>query len=357
MATTAPTAPMRASPRALILFALLLAPALLAGCSKPEAADPEVALAVADTRAGRWLRGDHWAYHAIYRENRSFDVTLVVHEANGTGFRLGSNSSSGFFGLPFTGNVSKDLNPRIGPEDWPLYSFPLHDGKTWKYQLFGYDVTSVARAAVLDVPGVGRVPGFTLEASAYGQVFARYDYSREAGWFTRLELVEPTDGSKVLDVSLVSFGENYNGAYFVERTLREVRVDYPGAPGAVEVQVPPGFTRVRAFLTAEATAGLLRAELKDPTGNVVASVEVTAKGVSSDSAAARGPVAWTLDHKGLGVGVVHLEITGVASTGRVPPPPANSTAVEFSLLDVLQSTRPARPQTGHATSTGWPVAV
>lgn len=355
MATSEPHPPARARLRPILLFTLLILPAVLAGCSKPERADPEVVLAVADTKAGRWARGDYWSYHAVYKQNRTFDVALVVHEANGTGFRLGSNSSSGFFGLPFTGNVSRDLNPRIGPEEWPLYSFPLHDGKSWEYKLFGYDVRSVARAAVLDVPGVGRVPGFTLEASACGQVFARYDYSREAGWFTRLELIEPTDKTQVLMVTLREFGANYEGAYYVEQTLREVRVDYPGAPGSVEIRIPEGYSQVRAFLSAEATPGLLQADLKDPSGNIVASVEATAKGVSSDRAAARGPGVWTLDHRGAGLGVIHLEVTGVAGTGRLPASrPAEAT---IDLPALLQSTRPAWPQTGQTTSTGLPVAV
>ena len=345
----------------------MLLAAALAGCAGedggPEAAPPEVVEALADTRPMTWAPGNYWAYHATYRQNLTFDVALVVHESTPDGFRLGSNLSAGFFGLPFTGNVSPQLNPRIGPEEWPLYRFPLRDGQSWEYTLFGYDAKTVARAVVLDVPGVGEVPGFHMEASAYGQTFARYDYAPPVGWFTRLELIEPTDGSVVLDVQLRGFGPDFGQAYYVEKTIREVRLDHPSAtpPGALDVQVPGGFRHVRAFLTAETSGGVVDAKLTAD-GRTLAQAQAVGKGVSSDRVGvrAKGPMTWRLEHKGVGVGVLHLEVTGLVATGLAPSaaaPEPREAGVSFGLEDVLHSTRPDRPHTGHATSTGWPVAV
>lgn len=330
----------RVSMRAIILAAILVA-AAFSGCAAEEsAAPPEVVRALADTRPMDWSPGNYWAYRAVFEENATFDVALIVHEARPDGFRLGSNLSAGFFGLPFTGNVTDELNPRIGPEEWPLYRFPLQDGKEWEYTLFGYEAKTVARAALIDVPGRGKVPGYRLESSAYAQTFARYDYVPEVGWFTRLQLIEPTDQHLVLDVTLRAYGPDFGSAYYVERTIEEMRVDYPQLPGAIRVHVPSGYVNVRAFLTAETTGGLASAELKDATGRVLAKAEAVAKGADAQrlSVRPRGALEWTLDHKGAGAGVVHLEITGLTATGPLAAPPAETPSL--SIASLLQSTRP-----------------
>lgn len=333
---------------------------LLAGCAVDEGPPDEVVQALADTRPIDWSPGNYWAYQATFEENVTFDVALVVHDAGPDGFRLGSNLSAGFFGLPFTGNVSPDLNPRIGPEEWPLYQFPLADGKAWEYTLFGYEAKTVARAALVDVPGLGIVPGFRMESSAYAQTFARYDYVPQVGWFTRLELIEPTNGQRVLDVKLRAYGPDYGSAYYVEKTIREVRLDYPtSVPGAIAIDVPDGFVTVRAFLTVETSAGAASGEIKDATtGKSLAKAQAIGKGAQAGriSLRPRAALEWTLDHAGAGTGVVHLEITGLTATGPLAQP-SQPQMQPIDLVSLLQSTRPALPQVGQVTSTALPVAV
>lgn len=310
---------------------LLLALAL-SGCLAQAPAPPDVARAVADTPALAWAPGWWWSYHARVG-NATLDVALVVHErAPQGGVRLGTNVSAGFFGLPFHGNVSRELNPQVGAEEWPLYRFPLADGKSWDYELLGYEATTVARAAMVDVPGLGPMPGFTLESTSYGQVFARYDYSPVTGWFTRLELISPTKGP-VLEASLTGYGAAYGQGYYVERVLREVRVDYPAVPGSVEVEVPGGHKRVEAHLTVETSAGAVEATLHDAAGYPLAEARGVGKGAETDRASSRSGAArhWVLEHRGAGAGVVHLVVTGLVPVGAP------------------QATRPFAPQDGQVT--------
>lgn len=301
--------------KALALAALALSLAL-AGCTTTDEtrAPPEVVEAVANTHATRWDPGDWWAYRATFHRNATYDIALVVHEGGAEGFRVGSNVSSGFFGLPFNGNVSTELNPRIGADEWPMYRFPLDDGKTWSYTLFGYDATTTAYAALVDVPGKGKVPGFRLESSTLGQVFAKYDYSPQTGWFTRLELIEPSKREQVLEVRLAGYGDHYGRAYFVERVIETIRIDYPGVPGSVDVRIPDGYARIHATLSVATTAGAMKASLK--LGDVVlADAQAVGKGAASDRATVRRGGTWTLDHAGAGQGVVYLEVTGISSMG------------------------------------------
>lgn len=319
----------------------VLAVLLLAGCAVPQA--PSVA-PLAAAPAMTWTPGNYWAYRATFRDGSSFDVALVVHAQTPDGYRLGSNLSAGFFGLPFNGNVSRDLNPRVAGEEWPLFRAPLSEGATWSYHLFGHDATTVAHAALLDVPDLGPTPGWRFESKAYGQTFARYEYAPAVGWLTRLQLFDPTNGTRLLDARLLAYGPDFQEAYFVEETLATLRIAYPAAPGSLPVHVPAGMEHVRAMLTASADAGALDAKLVGAGGEPLAAVQALAKQTATDRASVRGgaSMTWTLTHTGVGVGYVYLEVTGLSATGK---------------LARLQSTRPAFPQDGHTTSTGEPVAV
>lgn len=350
--------------QAVLLVALLVAGAL-AGCAARGERDPELVQAVSGTRAMNWEPGNFWAYQAVFHGEQALDVSLIVHRVDDYGFHLGSNASAGFFGLPFTGNVTSSLNPRIGPDEWPLYRFPLEDGKTWSYQMWGYTATTTAYAALIDVPGVGEVPGFTFESKAYGKVFARYDYSPVTGWFTSLELIEPSDGSTVLDVTLTAFGPDFGEAYYVEDAIRTVRLTCPAAPGELDIEIPDDYLRVHALLSVEATGGIVDARLDNDHGRVLAHARAAVKDADADRASVAGrSTSWTLHHVCGGAnlndvlsGRIYLEVTGLSPTGPLAQPEPIDEAPELSLLPLLQSTRPALPQTGQVTSTGLPVAV
>lgn len=319
-------------PRALVAVALA---SLAAGCTGRaiEATPAASGEAAAPERAMDWSPGNWWAYHATI-EGKSFDVAIIVHEATADGFRLGTNLSSGFFGLPWSGNVSAARNPTIGAEEWKLFEFPLHDGQEWSYRMLGYDAKTRVRAADVILPDATSAPGFRLESTSYGQLFARYEYAEVAGWFTSLQLIEPTDGHTVLEAKLTAFGPDWSAAYFVERTLREVRIEYPALPGELQIHIPAGYQAVRVNLLVQSATGIVSADLRDENGRPVASASVLGRGVDTDRASARpeGPATWTLRHRGAGTAIVALEITGVALSGP---------------LADAQSTRPEYPHVGH----------
>lgn len=318
---------------------------LLAGCAAETPPAPATTQAAALPHAS-WAPGSWWAYQAAYA-GHVVDVALIVHAATPEGYRLGSNLSAGLFGLPWAGEVTLERNPRIGGEVWPLFTFPLEPGKTWDYSLFGHAAKSVVRAQAED--------GYALEASSFGQTFARYDYAHDAGWFTRLTLVEPTNGTTMLDARLVAAGTDWSAAYYVEETLVERRVENPGLPGALELPLPGGFAHVRAELRSTTEAGAVFAELRDADGRVLVASRALARGSDLARVTLREPDegVWTLVHHGAGVGRVELLVTGIAARGPLADAPAEGPA--FDLASLLQSTRPERPHAGHVIRTGTPV--
>lgn len=284
------------------------------------------------------------------------DIALVVSEARDDGFRLGSNVSAGFFGFPFNGNLTRDLNPEIAGEVWPMFRFPLDDGATWRYPLFGYDATTTARATLISAPGIGEHPGFRLDATSYGQTFASYDFSPETGWLTRLDVYEPTTGERLLHAELRDYGARFGQGYFLEETIADIQRSYPAdAPGIEAVSVPGGYERVHATVVAKAAVGASNVRLEDARGRSL--VETTQIGpggkVAHATLAAEGD-GWRLRHVGAAQGSARLLLTGIREVQGGAG--ASSVDERFDLESMLQSTRPDRPQTGHVTSTALPVA-
>lgn len=333
-------------------FGALLLALLLAGCASQTApAEETVEAALAPPpRPMDWSPGNWWAYHADI-QGTPVDVALIVHEAGEDGYQLGSNLSIGFFGLPFHGDLTPERNPRIGPEVWPLFAFPLEEGKEWGYTLFGYDAKSLV-AARLDAPG-----SFELEASSFGQTFARYDYDPVVGWFTRLDLIEPTNGTVVLSARLTAYGPDWDAAYYVEETVAEIRVDLPALPGEQTLELPQGYLQLRGELTVTTSLGALAAEVRDKDGNRLAHAQALGRGSDLARITLRpdGPLAWDLQHAGAGTGVIHLLVTGLAANGPLAAPSAP--APELDLVALLQSTRPALPQDGQTTDVAPPLGA
>ncbi|MEA3199912.1 MAG: hypothetical protein QOE90_1340 [Thermoplasmata archaeon] len=300
--------------KALLLATVLLA-AALAGCSaRAQHPDPKLVQATANTKADRWQTGDWWSYHATLNGNQSLDVDLVVDRAAPEGFTLGTNASSGFFGLPFLGNVTRGLNPQIGDEVWPMFQFPLSDGASWSYHLWGHDARAEAHATVVDVPGSGPEPGFAITATSLGQVFARYDYAPGPGWFTHLELLDPGKGGKaVLVADLRAYGSNYHGLYYVEETLATLRLAAPmDLPTPRALAVPAADSPVRVHMVVAWTAGACDATIQDESRQTLAHAQVLAQGAASaDATLPQGAHVLALDPKCVGSGTLYLVATGV----------------------------------------------
>lgn len=296
----------------ILLLVLLAASAGCLGAAQEATPPAPAAAAPAKAPAMDWSPGTWWAYTG-HVQGVPFDVTIVVGEETPTGYLLGTNLTSGFFGLPWSGNASRDRNPVLAGEEWPLFRFPLADGATWGYEMRGYDATATARAASIPGPDGAQHAGYAIEARSWGQTFARYDYAEDLGWFSRLQLIEPTDGSTVLEATLVAYGGEYDDVLYVERVLRDLTVAYPGLPGEVDVRIPAGALEVHAVLTARAQTGVVSATLVDGAGRALAQATALGRAEATERVASSGgsALSWRLQHAGAGLGEVHIEVTGV----------------------------------------------
>ena len=324
---------------------------LLAGClahAEPAATEPASPVPDAPPRPMDWSPGNWWAYHADI-QGTPIDVALIVHEATDEGFRLGSNLSIGFFGLPFHGDLTLEHNPRIGPEVWPLFAFPLEEGKEWGYTLFGYEAKSFV-APDRDAGGA-----YELEASSFGQTFARYDYDPQVGWFTKLDLIEPTNGTTVLSARLTAYGPDWDAAYYVEETVAEFRIDLPALPGERILDLSEGYLQMRGELSVTTRLGALTAEVRDEDGRKLAQAQAVGRGSDLARITLRpdGPAHWSFQYAGAGTGVIHLRVTGLAASGPLAAP--TTAAPEVDLPGLLQSTRPDLPHAGQTTSAPAPL--
>lgn len=317
-----------------VAVTLLLALAL-AGCLAPKAALPwSVGAAPAAEPAQPWSPGSWWSYRATFASGRGIDVALVVHESSPAGYRLGTNLTAGFFGLPFNGTVTPGYNPVVAGEEWRLFDFPLADGKTWESQLMGYPVKTTARAAEVALPDGSRVAGYDLTSTSYGRVFARHAWAEETGWFTALSLYEPTDGTRLLDVRLTGAGSDFGRDYYVEVPIQTLRHEYPGLDGADALRMDSG-DQIAATLTLRGTLGEFSARLLTPRGVPVLEASVRGQGAAVERAtfsATEG--TWTLDHLGLGQGALRLELTAIvrASDGAAAPAAGDVEAIDLAAL-------------------------
>lgn len=287
----------------------------LAVCVSPDAVldHAEDGPHLAPVECDDWAEGSWWSYRTTFHTNTTVHLALVVDEASEDGYRLGTNTTSGFFGLPFTGNMTSDLNPEVAGETWRMFDFPLEEGKAWEQELFGHTVKTKVTTGTVDLPAGDEVPAYTMEARTYGQVLARYTYVPAVGWMDRLTLWDPGTGEEILHAELTGHGASYDDAYYVTEPLEVVEVTYPGPlPGAVDVRVPPGYEKVTAFLKVEGTAGALQARFLDPHGREVLGARVVGTGLATDRAELPPRWGtWTLEHEGTGVGDVRLEVHGV----------------------------------------------
>lgn len=264
-----------------------------------------------------WSADDWWAFHVEVPGGGSADASFVVHEAGPDGYRLGSNRSTGFFGIPFHGELEPDLDPWIAGERWDMFRFPLEDGDSWVQEFLGHVVRTHVHAAQLETPDGEAVDGYRMEAKAYGVSIATYTYSPETGWLTKFTLRDPETGDVLAWANLTDRGRTYEGRYLVEEQVHRLERSYPGdLPGEEPVPVDGEGTQLVATLTGTASPGWTEARLEDPDGETV--VEVEARGSAVENARETWPAedgTWHLDHRGAGSGSVRLQIHAVREAG------------------------------------------
>ncbi len=344
----------------------------LSGCIAPhlvlEWATPMKTLS--PTSPSGWEEGNWFAYHAYFpTRNRSLDVSLIIDEVRPGEIILGSNSTHGFFGLPFAGNVTRpDLNPVISGEEWPLYRFPLEAGKSWDYSLFGYPVTAYTEETEIPaIAGMDAHRGFVMEASSYGHMFARYTYSPVAQWFTTMTVFDAASGEALVIVDLTAFGTNFGDAYYVNVPLKTVAIVYPSLKQDQPFLLPDTYETLSVILKLGGT-GAFTARFVDPSGRTRAEGEVIVQGVSVSRAELTATAGeYVLKHRGAGDGFVRLEVYGLAvanadsakASSNPRPEPFDFAWHPFGVLS--DGNGPGHPnvvrlpQVGQDTSTGAPL--
>lgn len=227
---------------------------LLAGCLSP--AEPEAPPATcADDAACRTLcdlectdttdpgafvappLGRAWTYSAtgVYDVDR--DLTVVVAEANSSGYLFAAREETSLVGTAIWGR------PWYGPKDASLnserlrlFEFPLADGKRWDLR---EDLNVTATAADIRIPG-GTVPGFVMQGERESMK-VRYEYAREVGYLVRFR--SEFEGIVYEEIELTGVGRSADWVWF-ERGPGA----FAGAAGdpAALLQVPEGFDVVVA---------------------------------------------------------------------------------------------------------------
>lgn len=264
-----------------------------------------------------WSTGDWWSFRVEVPSGGSAASTFVVHDAGPEGYKMGSNGTHGFFGIPFHGRLEPDLDPHVAGEVWDMFRFPLRDGQTWTQQFLGHPVTTEVASAELEAPDGETVDGYELTVQAYGSRIASYTYAPDLGWLTSFTLRDPETGDPLAWANLTDRGADYGNRYLIQERVQEVERSYPGdAPGEAAVPVEAKGTELVASLAASSGPGVAEASLEDPHGNEVARVE--ASGQDVDEAQVTTAVQageWTLDHRGLGSGHVGVQIHVVREAG------------------------------------------
>ncbi|MHB8604310.1 MAG: hypothetical protein ACYDCK_03560 [Thermoplasmatota archaeon] len=343
-----------------LLFAFTLL--VSSGCLAASHAAPLAMTTGAPTSVFDWHPGAWWTYVARFEgDNRTYDVALVVDRVSPTAYVVGSNLSGGFFGLPFDGNVSRaGLNPTIAGQEWPLFEFPLADGKTWTYTLLGYPVVATAHVAPVDLaPGL-KTTGFSIDASSYGRLFARYTYAPAAGWFTRLTIFEPTNGTVAADVRLTGEGASWARDYFVETPVAHFAASYPSTDTSATFRIASRASHLLGTLVVEGDAGAFSAKVTDPDGHPVLAADVLGRGLAIDR---RGFDAvageWRLDALAAGVGNLRLDVFALESKqGNAGVPPAiESSAIARAVASSSSPGERALFATGATGFTGHPQIV
>lgn len=277
--------------------------ALLAGCAaKPPPADASgstgsgssgshdaMAGMEAMAHAPPWKVGQWWLHHWYFgaQDTTGFTVKAVV-AANGTdGYRLATDeavdaASHAAFYFHDQGTMGPDWSVRDfgGAFQFPWYSFPLTDGKTWTAheENLDFNLQKLSQDLTLTAHAINGTPGaFTIVARTTDGVRATYDYQPAIGWFSEYKAFDPKDPDPThYNVRMVdeSHGQGWSGTYYTakaDRLLYSVTTVVPPA-GQVNENTNPTFTvasshtDVLAIPFAFAAPGAANTELVAPDG-------------------------------------------------------------------------------------------
>jgi hypothetical protein len=282
--------------RAALTFVLLLAMAL-AGCAaktpaptadatNPTGTMSPAAMGAMPGMAPHWKVGQWWSHHWYFspQDTTGFMVKAIV-VSNGTdGYRLATDevidaASHAAFYFHDQGTMGPDWVARDfgGGFQFPWYSFPLSDGKTWTAheENLDFNLNKLSQDLTLTAHTINGTPGaFSIQAKNADGVRAQYDYQPSIGWFSEYRGFDPKDPDPThYNVRMVNegMGQGWTGTYYTAKAdfLLNTLV-YVSPAGASQEQPPSTFTitaqhtNVMAIPFVFAAAGASQAELVAP---------------------------------------------------------------------------------------------
>jgi hypothetical protein len=300
-------------PRLLLAAALVAA---LAGCSDAPAAtgtDPAAdaadaangagpghsadGMAHAEQAAPAWQVGQWWDHHWYFgpQDTQGFMVKAIVVGNDSAGWRLATDeaidaASHAAFYFHDQGTMGPDWSVRDfgGAFQFPWYSFPLHDGKTWTAheENLDFNLQKLSQQLTLKATAINGTPGaFSIEARAPDGLRALYDYQPSIGWFSEYRAYAggATDPAQYnLRMVDEGHGRGYAGtvytatADFLLDTASTVAPTAPAAPAPpASFTVTESHTDVLAIPFVFAAAGASTAELAAPDGRHWEAYQVT----------------------------------------------------------------------------------
>ena len=306
-----PTTPKRPTlrrpgmPRPVAALFAVVALSALAGCATktPDAAlaggatssgDPHAMAAMeghAMAMAPAWQVGQWWTHHWYFspQDTTGFTVKAIVVANETGGLRLATDdrldaASHASFYFHDQGVMGQGADWAVrdfdGAFQFPWYSFPLHDGKTWTghEENLDFNLQKVSQDLTLTAHAINGTPGaFDIEARTSDGVRARYDYQPSIGWFSQYMAFDPKDPDPThFNVKMVdeAHGTGWTGTYYTAKAdflLDSLTVVAPPG-GVVQDDLKTSFTvtsthtDVLAIPFAFAAAGGANTELVAPDG-------------------------------------------------------------------------------------------
>jgi hypothetical protein len=284
--------------RALVAVSVLAL--LLSGCASKTAAPATGALPSTGpgamtgmdanhAMAPQWKVGQWWDHHWYFgpQDTTGFMVKSIV-VSNGTdGMRLATDdpldaASHSSFYFHDQGVMGPDWSVRDfgGAFQFPWYSFPLKDGKTWTAheENLDFNLQKVSRDLTLKATAInGTMGAFMIEASTAEGLRARYDYQPSIGWFSEYRAYDPANPDPTqYNARMVNEkqGQSWTGTYYIAKAdfLLNAQSVFVPAAGVVQPSTQPTFTvtpdhtNVMAIPFAFAQAGGANTELVAPDG-------------------------------------------------------------------------------------------
>lgn len=328
-----------------ILVAILVV-STFSGCTRPSD-DGEIPPAVSPTNTGeplrvaaraalpQWTLGQGWTYIVELPGKPTHTFKMMVAEDQGDLWVVASNNRTQalhhavYSTNPVLGRISKStLSPYQSGSPVKMFDFDLTDGKTWRAQFFGEDMTFTAHYAgdidMRRIPvrhGLGQfAEGFRITAAGGTGQRVSYDYVEAVEWFTTFELTNK-EGAVQIRLTLTDLESDYRGPYFFYRAKDAlVRTATPQSPPALQTfdaPVPEDFKDLVAlgvaYLGRTGTPPPnANVTLKKPNGDVQWSQtfsSATQVGVLRDFAGQAG--TWKVEVLMTGTTQVELRVAGI----------------------------------------------